>query len=110
MRHLALGIHPTRIHGCAAGLLVPAFLFALFLSLAPQVHQRIHSDANDSAHECAATLFAAASCLDVGGDLVKVEVRPLLPAPAPFLGRLSIFATPVKMSILEHAPPAIPNR
>jgi len=94
------------IYRCAAGLLVPAFLFALFLSLAPQVHQRIHSDAKDSSHECASTLFASASCLHTGGELLKVEAQPLPPAPAPVPRRLWIFTGAVKMSILEHAPPA----
>jgi hypothetical protein len=106
MRPPALGVRPKEIYSCAAGLLVPAFLFALFLALAPQMHQRIHGDSNDSSHECAATLFASASCLHTGGDLVKVEVRPPPPTPTPIPRRLSIFAVPVKMSILEHAPPA----
>jgi len=106
MRHPALGICPTRIHGCTAGLLIPAFLFALFLSLTPGVHQRIHSDANNASHECAATLFASASCLHTGGDLVKVEVAPLSPAVVPVPNPSSIFTAPVNTSILEHAPPA----
>jgi hypothetical protein len=102
----ALRVHPTRIYASAAGLLIPAFLFALFLSLAPQVHLRVHFDANDKSHECAATLFASASCLQVDGDLVRADARPLLPTQAAAPTRLSIFTAPVKMSILEHAPPA----
>ena len=86
--------------------LIGAFLFANALSLSPQLHERVHPDADQPQHECAATLFASASCIHTGGDLVKVEVRPLPPTPAPVPRRLSIFAAPVKMSILEHAPPA----
>src|SRR5690242_14782833 len=36
-----------------------AFLWTLALSISPQLHERIHSDAGQAEHSCAATLIAS---------------------------------------------------
>src|SRR5207248_8710678 len=38
-----------------------AFLWALALSVSPQLHQRVHKDANRVEHSCAATMIASGS-------------------------------------------------
>jgi hypothetical protein len=79
-------------------------LCAIALSAAPKLHERIHNVTTQ--HECAVTLFASGNCEHAVCDLVPLEAN-LLPPSAAFLPqRLSIFVAPVKMSILEHAPPA----
>jgi hypothetical protein len=39
--------------------LIGAFLFANALSVSPQLHERVHPDADQPHHECAVTLIAA---------------------------------------------------
>ena len=39
--------------------LIGAFLFANALSFSPQLHERVHPDADQPQHECAVTLIAA---------------------------------------------------
>ena len=90
----------------AIGTLIPTLLFAFSLSVAPQVHERIHGDASSPAHQCAVTMFAAGNCDPAACDQIFVDGK-LLPSAAAFQPqRLSIFVAPVGMSILEHAPPA----
>src|ERR1700693_6293672 len=100
MLHPTLRVRPGRIVGFAISLLIPTFLFALFLSLAPQVHQRIHSDANDASHECAVTLFASAGCLRASGDSTKLPVMPLIPTHAPIAAESSMCGAPATISLL----------
>src|ERR1700726_1736481 len=107
MRHLGLGVRSIGIYRCVAGRLVSALLLALFLSFAPEVHQPVHADANNSAHQCAATLFASGSCLHTDETLVKLDFQ-LPPTPLSASCRLSPRTVRAKMSILEHAPPPLP--
>ena len=83
-----------------------AFIWSLALSVSPQLHERVHPDANQSNHECAITLVAAGNCHHATtGPLIMVPV-PVIQfsdlatldstwVPSPFLGA----------SIFEHAPP-----
>src|SRR5438067_1263449 len=84
-----------------------AFLWALALSVSPQLHQRIHSDANRVEHNCAATMMASGSYdhaapVPLGGAPVPIFQFSKIPAltpqwvESPFLGAC----------IFEHAPPA----
>jgi len=87
-----------------SGLLIALFC-AVALSVSPQLHERVHPDANRVNHDCVVTMFASGSCEQ------PTDAPIAIAAPAPcysdFLPeRLSIFATPVERSILEHAPPA----
>jgi hypothetical protein len=84
-----------------------AFLWALALSASPQLHQRVHPDANRVEHNCAATMIASGS-YDYAAHV------PLVSAPVPAIQFSKIPAlTPCWVQspflgacIFEHAPPA----
>jgi len=84
-----------------------AFVWALALSVSPQLHQRVHKDANGVEHNCAATMIAS-------GNYDHAAHPPLISAPAPSVHFSKIPAlTPdwvespfLGASIFEHAPPA----
>jgi hypothetical protein len=90
-----------------AGLLSAAFLWALALSASPQLHQRVHKDANRVEHNCAATMIAS-------GSYDHVAHAPHVSAPVPLIHFSKIPAlTPqwvespfLGACIFEHAPPA----
>jgi hypothetical protein len=83
------------------------FLWAFALSSSPQLHQRVHADANRVEHNCAATMIASGS-YDHAAQAVLVsapvqalqfsKISALTPCwvQSPFLGAC----------IFEHAPPA----
>jgi hypothetical protein len=85
-----------------------AFLYALALSASPQLHQRVHPDANRADHNCAATMIAsgsydhAAHAILVSAPVQALQfskISALIPCwvQSPFLGAC----------IFEHAPPAL---
>jgi hypothetical protein len=83
------------------------FLWALALSASPQLHQRVHPDANRVEHNCAATMIAS-------GSYNHAPHPPLVSAPVPLIHFSKISAlTPqwvespfLGACIFEHAPPA----
>src|SRR5207248_10299298 len=83
------------------------FLWALALSASPQLHQRVHADANRVEHNCAATMIAS-------GNYDHATHLPLVRAPAPsvqfsrILTLSSVWVQPLFLSahIFAHAPPA----
>src|SRR5204863_4151398 len=90
-----------------AALLSAGFLWAFALSASPQLHQRVHSDANRVEHTCAVTMIASGSYnYAAHGSMVTAPIPahqfPKIPAliprwvQSPFLGAC----------IFEHAPPA----
>jgi len=90
-----------------AAVVSAAFLWTLALSVAPQLHEDLHSDANRAEHTCAVTLIASGSydhsaqvpLIAVPVPTVQFSKIPALSpqwVPSPFLGA----------SIFEHAPPA----
>jgi hypothetical protein len=84
-----------------------AFLWALALSACPQLHQRMHADANRPEHNCAATMIAS------GSYNYSAQV-PLVSAPVPAVQFSKISAlTPLWVqspflgaSVFEHGPPS----
>lgn len=84
-----------------------AFLFALLLAAAPQLHERLHQPIG-ATHECAVTLIAS-------GKYQENDAPPLVSAPQPAVQFSKIpalhpvwVATPfLGACILEHAPPAL---
>jgi hypothetical protein len=82
------------------------FLWALALSATPQLHQRVHADANRVEHSCAATMIAS-------GSYDHATHPPLISADALFLQFSKIpVLTPCWVQspflgacIFEHAPP-----
>jgi len=99
----------SRNHGRAfvAVCVSAAFLCALALSASPQLHQRVHSDANRVEHTCAVTMITSGSyehaaqspLADAPATAVQFSKIPALTpcwVQSPFLGAC----------IFEHAPPA----
>ncbi len=84
-----------------------AFVWALALSVSPQLHQRVHADGNRSDHTCAVTLIAT-------GSYDHAAQPPPISAPDPLtqFGTVpalsSIWVQPLflKAHIFAHAPPA----
>jgi hypothetical protein len=83
-----------------------AFLWALTLSASPQLHQRVHPDADQAEHTCAVTFVAS-------GNYDHAPTALLIAAPVP-LGEFDIptlsprWIQPVFLvaAVFEHAPPA----
>jgi hypothetical protein len=83
------------------------FFWALALSASPQLHQRVHKDANRAEHNCAVTVIAS-------GSYDHAAHPPLISAPVPAIQFSKISAvTPCWVQslflgacIFEHAPPA----
>jgi len=98
----------TTARACVAVFVSAAFLWMLVLSASPQLHARVHADANRTDHVCAITLIASGSyehaaqpTLISADALVSQfsEIPALTPCwvQSPFLGAC----------IFEHAPPAV---
>jgi hypothetical protein len=93
--------------GFAAGFVTAVFLWTLALSVSPQLHSRIHPDANTVEHTCAVTFIASGNfdhaapppiigTPDAVVSFSQVSVRDPFWIPSTFLSA----------SIFEHAPPA----
>ncbi len=96
----------TNLRACVAVVASASFLWALTLSASPQLHERVHKDANRAEHTCAATFIAS-------GNYNHAPTALLISAPVP-LGEFEISAlTPrwiqpvfLVAAVFEHAPPA----
>jgi hypothetical protein len=83
-----------------------AFLWTLTLSVSPQLHERVHPDANRVEHTCAVTFVAS-------GSYDHTPLALLISAPVP-LGDFDIptlsprWVQPIFLiaAVFEHAPPA----
>jgi hypothetical protein len=102
----------VRSHNCGravvAGFVFAAFVWALALSVSPQLHQRVHTDANRAEHSCAVTAITS-------GTYEHAAHPALVSAPQP---RLEFSKTAVLCSvrvqplslcahIFAHAPPTV---
>jgi hypothetical protein len=89
-----------------AAFLSVGFLWALALSASPQLHQRVHKDANGIEHNCGVTMIAA-------GNYDHADHPPLVSVPAPSIHFSIIPALThqwvespfLGARIFEHAPP-----
>jgi hypothetical protein len=83
---------------------IGSVLFAIALSVSPQLHSRLHPTAGAN-HECAATLISSGNCEHSAPPQVapKLENAPNSPAFLPQRFQSVIAAVP--SSIQEHAPP-----
>jgi len=85
-----------------------AFLWTLALSASPQLHQRIHRDANRGDHVCAVTLVASgnfnhSACPQLVSVPDLVDQFSSIPALTP-----KWVESPFLLArIFEHAPPAL---
>jgi hypothetical protein len=82
-----------------------AFLWALTLSVSPQLHELIHSDASRLGHSCIVTFISSGNFNHAPVSILISAPVPLDPFKAPELTPL--WAGPVFLlaSIFEHAPP-----
>ncbi len=88
--------------------LLASFFFALALSVAPQLHQRIHKDAASSQHECAVTLIASGKCQQSDVPVLVSAPQPAVQfSKIPALHPTWVAAPFLGASIFEHAPPAL---
>jgi hypothetical protein len=96
------------VRAVVAGFILAAFFWTLVLSASPQLHQRMHSDANRGDHTCAVTLL-------VSGNYDHAAPPPLIRAPrlrtrfseAPAVNSTWVQSLILKAHIFAHAPPAL---
>jgi hypothetical protein len=83
---------------------IAAFLAALALASAPQLHEYLHKSQRQ--HECAATIVASGNYHHAAPSPI-LPAKPLAPSAHAFTPQNSelVFAA-VSSSILEHAPPS----
>jgi hypothetical protein len=86
--------------------LAAAFLFALVLSVAPQLHEQIHQP-SDATHQCVVTLLTAGNCHYPSCDSIATTLQPPAPSSGLFHSYFEIASRCPEFSLLEHAPPAI---
>jgi hypothetical protein len=96
-----------RFHAIVAHGLVAAFLLALGLAVAPQLHERFHADAAGPGHECAVTLISTGK-YEQGNAPIKVIVPqpPIVCAEIPALRSAQVPVLFLGAAIFEHAPPS----
>jgi len=102
----------SRPHNCGravvAGLIFAAFFWALALSTSPQLHQRVHSDANRGDHTCAVTLLASGSYDHAGPPpLISGPQLQIGGSETPVLSSTWVQLLILKAHIFAHAPPAL---
>ena len=89
----------------AAGF-VGAFLFALVLSAAPQLHERIHQPTGTT-HECAVTMIASGNCAHTPFAVITIARPSPRPASRFSEPEFQLVSSRLEFSLLEHAPPTI---
>jgi hypothetical protein len=89
-----------------AALVSIGFFWALALSASPQLHQRVHADANRVEHSCAATMIASGS-YDHATHPPLVSADALVPqfSKIPALTPCWVQSPFLGACIFEHAPP-----
>jgi len=86
-------------------LLVAAIVLMLGLSVAPNLHERLHPTAA-SLHECAVTLIASGSCHHTAtASLVIAPATAVQFSEAPARDSIWVAAPFLSARIFEHAPP-----
>src|SRR5438046_10675724 len=82
-----------------------AFLWALALSASPQLHQRVHKDANRVEHSCAVTMIASGSYDHAHVPLVSAPVPAIHFSKIPALTPQWVESPFLCSSIFEQSPP-----
>jgi hypothetical protein len=101
----------ARSNNCArslvAGFVSAAFLWALALTASPELHQRVHKDANRVEHTCAVTLIASGSYNHAAhAALVSAPIPAHQFSKIPALTPCWVQSPFLGACIFEHAPPA----
>lgn len=85
-----------------------AFLWTLALSTSPELHARVHKDANRAGHSCAVTMVASGKYNhSPAAPLVSVPVLVDQFSPIPVLTPHWVESSFLLARIFEHAPPAL---
>ena len=96
----------TSLRACVAVVASAAFLWALTLSASPQLHERVHPDANQIEHTCAATFIASGNYDHAPAALLIRAPVPLGDFDVPELSPRWVWPVFLVASVFEHAPPA----
>jgi hypothetical protein len=85
--------------------LLGSFFFALVLGSSPELHARVHHDANQPGHTCAVTLIASGSVDHAPVAPVIMATADLEFAKAPALAPVWVESSFRNSHIFAHAPP-----
>src|ERR1700687_1291795 len=99
----------SKNHGRAfvAAFVFAGFLWTLALSASPQLHQRVHKDANRVEHNCAVTMIASGSYNHAAhAPLVSAQAGVVQFSKIPALTPCWVQSPFLGACIFEHAPPA----
>jgi hypothetical protein len=101
------GCSTNRGRAFVAGFVSVAFLWALALSVSPQLHQRFHPDANRVEHSCAVTMIASGNYDHAShSPLVTLALSVIQFSKIPALTPQWVESPFLGAHIFEHAPPA----
>ncbi|MBV9617855.1 MAG: hypothetical protein JO201_01465 [Verrucomicrobia bacterium] len=88
-------------------LALAGFLSALTLSVSPQLHERIHPDANRGSHSCAVTLIASGSLKHSPPAVLINAAASVGEVKLPELNSRWIESLFQLATVFEHAPPTL---
>jgi hypothetical protein len=96
-----------RARATVASLVIAAFAWSLVLAASPQLHARIHRNANNTEHTCAATLLASGSYHHSAPPVLlnSAAVPDFISVVAPLTPKW-VGSTFLGASTFEHAPPS----
>ncbi len=98
----------TNTRAFIAFLASAVFLWTLALSVSPQLHERIHPDANRIDHSCAVTFIASGNYnYSPIAPLLSVPVLAEQFSPVPTLTPQWVESAFLLARIFEHAPPTV---
>jgi hypothetical protein len=84
---------------------IAAFLWTLTLSASPQLHERVHKDANRVEHSCAVTFIASGNFDHAPVALIISRPGPIDEFKIPELKPRWIESLFLIAAVFEHAPP-----
>lgn len=106
MAYGAFRIRPSSLCSTTVLVLAIAIVLMLGLSVAPNLHERLHPTAA-SLHECAVTLIASGSCHHSAGPPLMIALTALLHfSKIAALSPQWVESPFLAARIFEHAPPA----
>jgi len=106
MPRRALRFRPSWYGGTTALVLATAIVLTLGLSVAPNLHERLHPT-GASLHQCAVTLIASGCCHHtVAAPLVIAPATPVQSSKIPPPSLPWVESPFLATRIFEHAPPA----
>jgi hypothetical protein len=89
-------------------LVLAGMLLAVLMSASPDLHRRLHHDADDQQHECLVTVLHAGGCDAAAPAPVLAAVHQvILFTAAPILHAQWVEPLFLSNCVLEHAPPVM---